>query len=57
MTGPNLEVGRYAVFIWPAYGVSALVLLGLLLDSLARAARWRKAAEAERDAAAPPEAP
>jgi heme exporter protein D len=45
MSGPNLEVGRYAVFIWPAYGVSALVLLGLLLDSLRRAARWRRAAE------------
>ena len=55
--GPNLDVGRYAVFIWPAYGVSALVLAGLLLDSVLRAARWRKAAEAQRDVASPPEAP
>ena len=48
MSGPNLEVGRYAVFIWPAYGVSALVLAGLAVDSCLRAARWRKAAEARR---------
>ena len=48
MSAPNLDVGRYAVFIWPAYGVSALVLAGLVIDSLLRAARWRRAAEAER---------
>jgi heme exporter protein D len=45
MTGPNLDVGRYGVFIWPAYGVSALTLLALTVDSLVRAARWRRAAE------------
>ena len=55
--GPNFDVGRYAVFIWPAYGVSALVLSGLLFESLWRAARWRKAAEAEREDAAPRETP
>ncbi len=48
MTAPNLEVGRYAAFIWPAYGITALTLLALVADSLWRAARWRKAAEAER---------
>ena len=47
MGAPNLDVGRYAIFIWPAYGVSALVLLGLVADSLLRAARWRRAAETE----------
>ena len=52
MGAPNLEVGRYAVFIWPAYGITALTLLALVVDSLLRAARWRKAAEAER---APPD--
>ena len=45
MSGPNLDVGRYGVFIWPAYGVSALTLLALTIDSLVRAARWRRAAE------------
>ena len=48
MGHPNLEVGRYAVFIWPAYGISAATLLALTVDSLARAARWRRAAETDR---------
>ena len=45
MGGANLDVGRFAVFIWPAYGVSALVLLGLTVDSLLRAAHWRRRAQ------------
>ena len=51
MGHPNLEVGRYAVFIWPAYAITAATLLALVVDSLARAARWRRAAEAERPSA------
>jgi heme exporter protein D len=42
---PNLDVGKYAGFVWPAYGLSALVLLAMLADSLLRARRWRCAAE------------
>ena len=52
MSGPNLEVGRYGLFIWPAYGLSALVLLGLTLDSLIRATRWKR--RAERSGPKPP---
>ena len=48
MGAPNLEVGRYAVFIWPAYAISGLTLLALAADSVLRAARWRKAASAGR---------
>ncbi len=29
-----LAMGGYAGFVWPAYGVTALVLLGLLWSSL-----------------------
>ncbi len=29
-------MGGYAGFIWPAFGISALVLAGLLLDSQRR---------------------
>jgi heme exporter protein D len=29
-----LRMGGYAAFIWPAYGVAALVLIGLLVASL-----------------------
>jgi heme exporter protein D len=41
----DLDVGQYAAFVWPAYGISALVIAGLALDSWLRARRWRRAAE------------
>jgi heme exporter protein D len=28
------EMGGYAAFVWPAYGVAAVVLIGLLVASL-----------------------
>ena len=31
-----LDMGGYAGFVWPAYGLAALVLGGLALDSLRR---------------------
>jgi heme exporter protein D len=41
---------RYAVFIWPAYGLTALGFAWMVLDSLIRARRWRRKAEAlEKD--------
>lgn len=49
MTIPNLEVGRYAAYIWPAYGVSAAALLWMLADSLWRARRWKTRATAAGD--------
>ncbi len=42
----HLEMGKYAAFVWPAWGISLLVLAGLSLETLARARRWK--AEAER---------
>ena len=38
-----LDMGGYAGFVWPAYGVTALVMLALLIASL-RALRKRQAA-------------
>jgi heme exporter protein D len=43
----DFNAGKYAVFVWPAYGLTVLVLLALIVDSLARARRWRRAVEAE----------
>ena len=34
----HLDMGKYAGFVWPAYGISLLVLLGLVADSLAAVA-------------------
>lgn len=39
------DVGKYAAFIWPAYGLSALVLVGLTVGALNHARRWRRRAE------------
>ncbi len=38
-----LSMGGYAAFIWPAYGVAALVLIALVFTSL----RMARAAETE----------
>jgi heme exporter protein D len=45
MSLPNLETGKYAAFIWPAYAVTAVVLGGLVASSLAHARRWRRRAQ------------
>ena len=29
-------MGGYAAFVWPAYGITALVMVGLLVDTLRR---------------------
>jgi len=42
----DFDAGRYAIFVWPAYAVSGLVFAGLILDSLLRTRRWRRAVEA-----------
>jgi heme exporter protein D len=41
----DLDAGRYALYVWPAYAVTAGVLLWAVADSLARARRWRREAE------------
>jgi heme exporter protein D len=47
----DFAAGKYALFVWPAYAITGAVFVLLILDSLARARRWRRAAEArERDA-------
>ena len=36
---------KYAAFVWPAYGISALVFGWMVLDTLMRVRRWRRRAE------------
>ena len=47
----DLDMGKYAVFVWPAYAVTAVVLAAMIADSLARARRWRREVE-RREASA-----
>ncbi|HTX51167.1 MAG TPA: heme exporter protein CcmD [Caulobacteraceae bacterium] len=37
---------KYAVFIWPAYAVTALGFVWMAADTLIRARRWKRRAEA-----------
>jgi heme exporter protein D len=43
----HLDAGKYALFLWPAYGLSAATLIGLIVESVLRSARWRREAEAQ----------
>jgi heme exporter protein D len=42
----DFDAGKYAVYVWPAYAITALVIAAMVLDTLIRARRWRRAAEA-----------
>ena len=45
MIGEFLAMGGYAAFVWPAFGATALVMVGLLLASLRGLRRERRALE------------
>ncbi len=38
----HLDMGRYALFVWPVYAITAAVLAWMVIDSLGRARRWRR---------------
>lgn len=40
----DLDAGKYAAFVWPAYGVTALTFAVLIAWTLSRARRWRRKA-------------
>ena len=41
----DFDTGKYAVYIWPAFAISVLVLGGLVADTLMRARKWRQETE------------
>jgi heme exporter protein D len=45
---PDLNFGKYAAYIWPAYAITALVLGALVVSSLRHARAWRRRAEQMR---------
>ncbi len=50
----DLDMGRYAAFVWPAWGLSAIVLAALAARALIAARHWTaelKALEDEPDRA------
>jgi heme exporter protein D len=42
---PNFELGKYALYIWPPYLISALVIGALVIDTVLRARRWKREVE------------
>jgi heme exporter protein D len=40
-----LSMGGYAVFVWPAYGVTVILMVGLLAQSLRRYRRAQRELE------------
>jgi heme exporter protein D len=42
---PDLDAGAYAAFVWPAFGLTALAFIAMIVSSLAHARRWRRRAE------------
>lgn len=51
MSPLDLDMGRYALYVWGAYGVSAVALAGLVVLSLRAHARRRKVLDALQKAA------
>ncbi len=37
----DLDMSPYAAFVWPAWGITALVLGGLVIRALAASRRWK----------------
>lgn len=42
------DLGKYAVYIWSAYGITAAAFGWMILGSLAYARRWKRKAEEAR---------
>jgi len=36
---------KYALFVWPAYAITAVVFAWMVIDTLLRARTWRRRAE------------
>jgi heme exporter protein D len=50
----DFDAGRYAIYVWPAFAISATAFAWMIVDSLAQARRWKRElerlqAEANRD--------
>lgn len=47
MSAITLDMGAYAAFVWPAWGISALALGVVVARSLLVARRWKRALKDE----------
>lgn len=42
---PNLELGKYAVYILPAYAITFVVITAAVAETLLRTRRWKRKVE------------
>ena len=45
----DFDMGKYAAYVWPAWGISAVVLAALCVRALIAARRWKAALKALED--------
>ncbi|CAN5403886.1 heme exporter protein CcmD [soil metagenome] len=41
----DFDAGKYAIYLWPAFGLTAIVFVWMVADSLISARRWRREAQ------------
>lgn len=41
----DLDAGKYAAFVWPAYAITVLAFLAMVVFTLNASRRWRRRAE------------
>ena len=41
----DFDAGRYAIYVWPAFALSATAFAWMIVDSLAQARRWKRELE------------
>lgn len=41
----DFDAGKYAVYVWPAFGLTALAFGWMIASTLLRARRWRREVE------------
>ncbi|WP_426010639.1 heme exporter protein CcmD [Caulobacter sp. DWR2-3-1b2] len=41
----DFDAGKYAIYLWPAFALTAIVFVWMIADSLVSARRWRREAE------------
>jgi heme exporter protein D len=47
--GIDLDAGKYAAYVWPAFAATLLGFAWMIGDSLIRARTWRRKAQAARN--------
>ncbi len=45
----DLDAGKYALFVWPAFAITGAVVAWMIADSLLRARKWKRALERLED--------